>query len=312
MIKVEDVTIAYGKKQVLNHIHFQIKKGDVVGLLGKNGEGKSTTMNILTGYLSPDEGKVWISDIDMGKDPKSAKKKIGYLPEKPPVYKDMKVIEYLQFVAELKNVKPVDEEVKRVMVLLDLWDRRYDYIKVLSKGWQQRVGFAQCLIGDPEIFILDEPLVGLDPKESKIIRNLILELSKEHTILISSHILSEIEELCNQIMILKDGQMILDDSLQHAKNHKTNHQYKLTVKGDKDAILQLLNHSDLLSDVQYIKEEEQGVHRFVVCAGQKQDIRDNLFGLLVGKKYSVYGIEHFENTLEDVFMEYSGKEEAGC
>lgn len=309
MIKVENVTMSYGKKKILDQIHFQINEGDVVGLLGGNGEGKSTTMNILTGYLKPQEGEVWISDISMMKHPVAAKKKIGYLPEIPPLYKDLKVIEYLEFVARLKKINSVVPEVERVMKLFDLQEKRYDEIKVLSKGWQQRVGFAQCLIGNPEIIILDEPLVGLDPKESKIIRSLIRDMSKDHTILISSHILKEIDELCSKILMLKDGKIILDDSLHHAKNRQSQRSYKLVVKGDRDAVLQLLRQSDLLSDAKYIKDREEGVCEYIVTAKKQQDIRDNLLGLLAGKKYPVYGIEPFENTLEDVFMELSGKED---
>lgn len=309
MIKVINVTMSYGNKKILDRIDFQINKGDIVGLLGKNGEGKSTTMNILTGYLTPQEGEVWIADVNMKTNPKSAKKKIGYLPENPPLYKDMKVIEYLEFCARLKGVDCVSEEVYRVMTLFDLQDKKFEYIKVLSKGWQQRVGFAQCLIGDPEIIILDEPLVGLDPNESKVIRSMIKDLSKDHTILISSHILKEIEELCSQILMLKDGKVILDDSLTDAKNKQKPNRYKLTVKGDKDNILQLLSQSDLINDAKYVKEQENGVYQFVVDSRLKQDIRDNLFGLLVGKKYSVYGIERFEKSLEDVFMELNGEED---
>lgn len=309
MIKVKDVTMSYGKNKILDQINFQIDEGDIVGLLGENGEGKSTTMNILTGYLSPQEGEVWISGVNMMQHPKLAKKNFGYLPEVPPLYKDIKVIEYLEFAARLKKVDSVVPEVQRVMELFDLQEKRFEYIKALSKGWQQRVGFAQCLIGNPQILILDEPLVGLDPNESKTIRSLIKSLSKEHTILISSHILKEIDELCSKILMLKDGKIILDDSLNHAKNRKAENRYKLVVKGDKEKILQLLQQSDLLNDVKYVTAQEEGVYEFLVSSKQKQDIRDNLFGLLVGKKYSVYGIEHFKHTLEDVFMELSGEED---
>lgn len=312
MIKVKDVTMSYSKKKILDQITFQVNKGDIVGLLGKNGEGKSTTMNILTGYLTPQQGEVWISDIDMRKEPRLAKQKIGYLPEIPPLYKDMKVIEYLEFAARLKKVDSVTSEVERVMDLFDLYEKRFEFIKILSKGWQQRVGFAQCLIGNPEILILDEPLVGLDPNESKLIRSMIKNLSEDHTIVISSHILREIDELCSKILMIKNGKIVLDDSLNHAKNKQVKNQYRLIVKGQKENILQLLLQSDLLSEVKYVKEPESGVYEFVVSSRQKQDIRDNLFGLLVGKKVSVYGIERMENTLEDVFLELNDEEDNKC
>lgn len=312
MIKVKDVTMSYGKKKILDQITFQVNKGDIVGLLGKNGEGKSTTMNILTGYLTPQQGEVWISDIDMRKEPRLAKQKIGYLPEIPPLYKDMKVIEYLEFAARLKKVDSVTSEVERVMDLFDLYEKRFEFIKILSKGWQQRVGFAQCLIGNPEILILDEPLVGLDPNESKLIRSMIKNLSEDHTIVISSHILREIDELCSKILMIKNGKIVLDDSLNHAKNKQVKNQYRLIVKGQKENILQLLLQSDLLSEVKYVKEPESGVYEFVVSSRQKQDIRDNLFGFLVGKKVSVYGIERMENTLEDIFLELNDEEDNKC
>ncbi|MGN0437717.1 MAG: ABC transporter ATP-binding protein [Lachnospiraceae bacterium] len=308
MIKVKDLTMSYGEKIILNHIDFEIGKGEVVGLLGKNGEGKSTTMNILTGYLHPQKGEVLISDIDMFVYPKLAKQKIGYLPEIPPLYRDMKVMEYLQFAARIKKVKNVNEAVERVLGQFNLLEKKLDFIKTLSKGWQQRVGFAQCLIGDPEIIILDEPLVGLDPKESKQIKELIKSLSQNHTILISSHILKEIEELCTKVMILKNGKIVLDDMINTSKNKKNN-QYRLVVKGDKDNILQLLKQSDLLADAKFIKEQETDVFEYVVVSRQKQDIRDSLFGLLVGKRYTVFGIEKIKDSLEDVFFQYNNEEE---
>ena len=308
MIKVKDLTMSYGKKMILNHIDFEIGKGEVVGLLGKNGEGKSTTMNILTGYLHPQKGEVLISDIDMFVSPKLAKQKIGYLPEIPPLYKDMKVMEYLQFAAKIKKVKNVNEAVERVLDQFHLSEKKLDFIKTLSKGWQQRVGFAQCLIGNPEIIILDEPLVGLDPKESKQIKELIKSLSQNHTILISSHVLKEIEELCTKVMILKNGEIVLDDMINIPKNKKYS-QYRLVVKGDKDGILQLLKQSDLLADAKYMKEQEKDVFEYVVVSRQKQDIRDSLFGLLVGKRYTVFGIEKIKDSLEDVFFQYNNEEE---
>ena len=204
MIEVKNLTMSYGKRMVLDDISFQIQEGMMVGLLGANGAGKTTTMNILTGYLKPTSGEIIINEVDVRNNPKEAKRKIGYLPEHPPVYKDMKVFEYLVFVAELKGVKDKKAEVCRVMEQMNLSDRRNDFIKKLSKGMQQRVGFAQALIGNPEVLILDEPLVGLDPAEAKRTRELIKELQGEHIVIISSHVLKEIEELCNMILMLKD------------------------------------------------------------------------------------------------------------
>lgn len=301
MIEVKNISMSYGKKEVLKDISFQIGDGEVIGLLGENGAGKSTTMNILTGYLKPNGGEVLIEEVDMMKHPIEAKKKIGYLPEVPPLYKDMKVVEYLEYAARLKKRKDVSQEVKRVMDLFDLYENRLQVIKHLSKGWQQRVGFAGSLIGNPPFLILDEPLVGLDPSESKKVRELIKELSKDHTIMISSHILKEIEELCTGILILKNGTIAFHDSMEKAR-HGNKNTYKLVVKGEKDKIMLLLTNSDLLRKVEFVKEQEESVYEFLVEAKQSKDIRDSLLGLLVGKKFSVYGVERFEQSLEDMFL----------
>lgn len=220
MIKITNLKMVYGKKEVLTNISFDIKKGNIVGLLGVNGAGKSTIMNILTGYLRPTEGEVSICQVDMNKSPVEAKKNIGYLPEIPPLYKDMKVEEYLMFAADIKGVKNQAEEVCRVLALLDLKKERFNFIKKLSKGYQQRIGLAQALLGNPSVLILDEPLVGLDPSESKKMREVIKGLQENHAIIISSHILSEIEELCSDILILKDGNLVFDNSIKKAKKGK--------------------------------------------------------------------------------------------
>jgi len=176
MIDVKNLTMSYGKREVLKDISFKIENGKTVGLLGANGAGKSTTMNILTGYLKPQSGEIYINDVDMRKAPQMAKQQIGYLPEIPPLYKDMKVYEYLLFVAELKKIDDKQEAVQSVIERMNLEERQYDFIKKLSKGLQQRVGFAQALLGNPEVLILDEPLVGLDPAEAKKTRELIRSL----------------------------------------------------------------------------------------------------------------------------------------
>lgn len=310
MVEVKNLKMSYGKQEVLRDISFQIGDGKIVGLLGKNGAGKSTIMNILTGYLKPREGEIYINQIDMRKRPKEAKKHIGYLPEIPPLYKDMKVWEYLTFAADIKGIIGKREEAERVMKLLNIESRQHDYIKNLSKGLQQRVGFAQVLIGNPSIMILDEPMVGLDPEEKKDAKELIQSLQKEHTIIISSHILTEIEELCNEILILKDGKLVLDDSVAGAKRKRNRNVYKLVIKGDREKIEKCLEGYEALQTVQYVGEQEKGIFEFIGTAKNTRDIRDSVFGYLVGKKFNVYGIEKVEASLEDVFIEMSNKEDA--
>lgn len=309
MIEVKNLKMSYGKREILKDISFHIKEGKIVGLLGANGAGKTTVMNILTGYLRPVDGEVRIHQVDMQKSPKQAKEYIGYLPEVPPVYKDMQVYEYLMFAAGLKGIKDKKEEIVRVLRLLDMEERQYDFIKNLSKGMQQRIGFAQALLGNPPIIILDEPLTGLDPAEAKRVRELLRSLQKEHSIIISSHILKEIEELCSEILMLKDGQIVLDDATISAKRKGNRNVYKLTIKGDPEKITEYLEDYDALREIQYLGEKEADVHEFIGKAKNTRDIRDSIFGYLVGKKLNVYGIEKMEASLEDVFIEMNSKEE---
>lgn len=221
MLQIKNLKMSYGNKEVLKDVSFRIKKGNIVGLLGVNGAGKSTIMNIITGYLRPSDGEVLINKMDIYRNPVEAKRNFGYLPEIPPLYKDMKVFEYLLFVAELKGIHNKNDEVNRVISLMDLEKERLNFIKKLSKGYQQRIGLAQALLGNPPVLILDEPLVGLDPAESKRMRTVLKNLKEEHAILISSHILSEIEELCNDVLILKKGTVIYNNSVKNAKKGKT-------------------------------------------------------------------------------------------
>ncbi len=309
MIEVKNLKMAYGKREVLKGISFHIKKGKTVGLLGVNGAGKSTTMNLLTGYLAPSEGEILIHQTDMRKYPGKAKKYIGYLPEIPPLYKDMKVQEYLMFAAAIKGIPEKKKEVKRVTALLDVEDRKNDFIKNLSKGYQQRIGFAQALLGDPEVLILDEPLVGLDPAEAKKTKELINSLREDHAIIISSHILSEIEELCHDILILKEGLLVLDNSTVSAKRRANRREYRLTIKGDRDKIQDYLERFDGLQNIQYLGEKEPGVFEFSGIAKNARDIRDSIFSYLVSRKLNVYAITKVETSLEDVFMEVNSKEE---
>lgn len=309
MIEVKHLSMSYGKREVLKDVSFHVEDGKTVGLLGSNGAGKSTMMNILTGYIKPVAGDVFIQDIDMRKNPKEAKRKIGYLPEIPPLYRDMKVLEYLQFVAELKGIDDTKEEIQRVITLMNLEERQLDFIKKLSKGFQQRVGFAQALLGNPEVLILDEPLVGLDPAEAKSTRELIQSLRHEHVIIISSHVLKEIDELCDSVLMLKDGSVILDGSTTDAKRRGNKDTYRLVVKGELSKIQEALQAYTSLKQVHLVGEKEKGIFEFLLKTKNTRDIRDHILGYLANKKISVYGIEKLETSLEDVFIEMNQQEE---
>ncbi len=309
MVEVKNLSMSYGKKEVLKDVSFQIDDGKTIGLLGSNGAGKSTTMNILTGYLKPEQGDVFLNGIDMRNNPKLAKKIIGYLPEIPPLYKDMKVREYLMFVAQLKGLESRDDEVDNVLQMMNLEEIQYAFIKKISKGMQQRVGFAQAMLGNPEILILDEPLVGLDPVEAKRTRDLIKSLKGDHIVIISSHILKEIEELCDLVLILKDGQVVLNDSTSDVKKKGNKDTYRILVKGVHEEITDILQNYDGIQSFSFVCEQEKGVYEFLLKAKNTRDMRDKILGYLVNKRVSVYGIERIQASLEDVYIQMNEQEE---
>jgi len=223
MLKVKNLVKKYNNFTAVNDISFEINKGEILGFLGPNGAGKSTTMNIVSGYIKATSGDVLIGDFNIAENPTNAKKMIGYLPENPPLYLDMKVEEYVRFVVELKNVKKDErkEEVERVISLTGLEDVKYRLIRNLSKGYKQRVGIAQAIVGNPDLVILDEPTVGLDPNQIIEIRNLIKSLKNEHTVIISTHILSEVEMLCDKVIIINKGEIKADDRLENLIKDKS-------------------------------------------------------------------------------------------
>lgn len=311
LLEVKELHKRYGTKEILRDISFSVQKGKVVGLLGANGAGKTTTMNIITGYLSFDSGEILVDGINIRKNPMEAKKLIGYLPEIPPLYKDLKVEEYLRYVAGLKKISDDREEAQHVMQMMNLEEHSQAFIRHLSKGMQQRVGFAQALLGNPPILILDEPLVGLDPGESKRTRELIKSLQEDHVIIISSHVLSEIEELCNDILMLKEGQLILHNSKNRAKQKKRG-EYKVVVKGEREKVEQALSSFEHIKSVQYVGTQEKDVYEFKVVTKSARDIRDQMFGYLVSRKFSVYGLNRVESSLEDIYLEENSKEETSC
>lgn len=304
MLKVENLVKKYGNDFALRDVSFEVKKGHIVGLLGPNGAGKSTTMNIITGYISATSGKVTIGEYDILKDPIKAKSQIGYLPEIPPLYKDMTVYEYLIFVADLKFKKANKKELaQEAMVKTDILSVKNQIIKKLSKGFQQRVGLAGALLGNPPILILDEPLVGLDPSQTREMRQMIKALAGEQTIIISSHILSEINEMCDSIVIMNRGKVQIQDSTKNlTKKEKNNRVITMMIKGNKVNIDKVISKSKLISEIKITDSEESGVYNVIANVSGTRDIRDEMFSFLAKNGLTIYNLTYEKVSLEEVFI----------
>ena len=305
MIEVKNLVKKYGNQFAVNDISFTVEEGKIYGLLGPNGAGKSTCMNIMTGYIAATSGEVNINGHDIMTDAEEAKKFIGYLPEIPPLYPDMTVTEYLNFVAQLKKVPKATrgQEIEDVMTKTFITDMKNKLIKHLSKGYKQRVGLAQAMLGNPSVIILDEPMVGLDPKQILEIRELILSLKKEHTVILSSHILSEVSAVCDEIMIISKGKMIACDTpegLSHMMQGDT--VLELDVKGAKNALKTLLASMADISSFTVVQKEDGIVHADI-HVGNNAEIRDALFSLLACNNMPIYRLEIVNKSLEDIFLE---------
>ena len=279
MIEVQNLVKMYGDHTAVDHLSFRIEKGHIYGLLGPNGAGKSTTMNIMTGYLGATEGKVLIQGHDILKEPELAKKSIGYLPEQPPVYMDMTVREYLQFAAELKKIpkKEREKQMNDVIRMTGIREVENRLIQNLSKGYRQRVGLAQAILGFPEVIILDEPTVGLDPKQIIEIRELIRKLSKKHTIILSSHILAEIREVCDYIMIISRGKLVASDTPENLENRlKSSRHIELQAKAPVTRVQEILKEVSGIKKVDYRKDNNLMTTAQIETRNAK-DIREEIF-----------------------------------
>lgn len=309
MIKVEHLVKRYGDRNVVDDLSFEVEKGQIVGFLGPNGAGKSTTMNMITGYISATEGIIKIDDIDIFEEPERAKKKIGYLPEQPPLYPDMLVREYLGFVCDLKKVKHEKKEqtISKVMRRTKTTDVAERLIKNLSKGYKQRVGLAGAMIGDPEILILDEPTVGLDPKQILEMRELICELSKKHTILLSSHIMQEVSAVCNQIIIINEGKMIVTDTPDRIATHiEQTNETKMIVRGNKELIGSILERTEGIKEFSIKRAEEEETCEVLVVCDVDTDLRADLFFAFAEIKCPILEMTSREPSLEEVFIKLTG------
>ena len=312
LVEVDHVTKRYGDKLAVDDLSFSIDQGEVVGFLGPNGAGKSTTMNMITGYLSATEGTITIAGYDILEDPIEAKKHIGYLPELPPLYVDMTVHEYLDFLYELKKSKlPRKQHLQEICEAVRITDVYERVIKNLSKGYRQRVGLAGALIGDPDLLILDEPTVGLDPKQIIEIRSLIKELGSKCTVILSSHILSEIEAVCDRVLVIDHGRLIADDTPNNlSKNLSGDASVHVRVLGDEKKIREVLEAIPKVKEVVYNGLKEESAHEFRVTPEERIDIRADISRALVNAGFDVIGLRFAEMTLEEIFLDLIAKEES--
>ncbi len=304
MVEITNLVKYYGENKAVDDISFTVQDGEVLGFLGPNGAGKSTTMNILTGFISATSGQVKINGYDILEQPQEARSCIGYLPEQPPLYKDMTVLEYLRFVADLKGVKKQDQTVKlaEIMALVKITDVRKRLINNLSKGYKQRVGIAQALIGDPDVLVLDEPTVGLDPKQIKEIRQTIRQLGKKHTILLSSHILSEVSATCDRVIIINNGKIAASgsaDSLGQAIGGVS--RVEVIVATENERAMSVLKQVSGVSSVSFLRKEK-GALVYEYQTAEHQDVRADVFRAFARENMPIIGLRSLNPTLEDIFL----------
>ncbi|NLP34913.1 MAG: ATP-binding cassette domain-containing protein [Clostridiales bacterium] len=312
MIEVKNLVKRYGDHIAVDHLSFTAPKGQILGFLGPNGAGKSTTMNIITGYMSATEGTVTVNGVDVYEEPEKVKKMIGYLPEIPPLYPDMTVLEYLNFAADIKKVS----KVKKKQMILDIMDATKitpmagRLIKHLSKGYKQRVGLAQAIMGYPEVIILDEPTVGLDPKQIIEIRELIKELSKNHTIILSSHIMQEVSAVCDSVMIIDRGKMVLQDRPENLSTRLgASSGLQLTVKGDQDKVLETLDKIERITGKVVHPSSQEGLVELTVHCNEDDDIREEVFYTMSEAKMPILEMQTIRMSLEDIFLKVTNEAE---
>ena len=305
MIEVRNLVKKYGNHVAVNHLNFTIEKGKIYGFLGPNGAGKSTTMNMITGYIASTEGEIMIDGHNILEEPEVAKKKIGYLPEIPPLYLDMTVQEYLSFAAELKGISKEKRKsnIEEVMSTTKVTEVQYRLIKNLSKGYRQRVGLAQALLGYPEIIILDEPTVGLDPKQIIEIRDLIKNLGRKHTVILSSHILSEVSAVCDQVLIIDKGRLVASDTPENlGKVMSGTNSLEITVKGQESEIRKALDMVENIQEVIYHDSLVKGACDFTIKLSGDMDMRENIFFALAEVKCPILKMQSSNMSLEEVFL----------
>ena len=312
MIEVKNLVKKYGDHTAVDHLSFQIEKGKIYGFLGPNGAGKSTTMNMITGYIASTEGTVSIDGHDILEEPEKAKKCIGYLPEQPPLYFDMTVLEYMKFAADLKKI-PKDKKkamIEEVMDMVKITDMKNRLIKNLSKGYRQRVGLAQAILGYPEVIILDEPTVGLDPKQIIEIRDLIKSLKKKHTVILSSHILSEVSAVCDYVLIISHGKLVASDTPDNlSKLAAGANNINLLAKGEKDNIRQHLLEIPGVKEITIDKKTGVEGWNITVSTEENRDIREEIFYKMAENHCPILEMQSRKVSLEEIFLELTEEDQ---
>ena len=305
MIEVKNVTKKYEKVVAVDNINFTINDGEIIGLLGPNGAGKSTTMNMITGYIEPTEGTIVIDGYDISKKPRKAKREIGYMPEGVPLYTDMTVKEFVTYMAEIKKVdrKTRKEKIEKIIEETGLKDVEKKLTRNLSRGYKQRVSMAGALVGEPKILILDEPTVGLDPKQITEIRNLIKELGKTHTVILSSHILSEVSQICQKVIIINKGKIIAVDTPENLENKvASKNDIYVTVEDLDNRIEEVAKDIKEITKIELVKENKDKTKQYLIESEKDVDLRKILFKELAKENITIFEMKKADTTLEDAFM----------
>lgn len=318
MIEVENLCKSYGNKLAVDNISFTANDGEILGFLGPNGAGKSTTMNILTGYLSATSGSARINGADILENPIEAKLNLGYLPEQPPLYLDMTVREYLNFVYGLKRCKmPKKSHLGEIMGLTGIADVEKRVIRNLSKGYRQRVGLAQALIGNPSVLIFDEPTVGLDPKQIIDIRDLIKRLGENHTVILSSHILSEVQAVCDRVAVIDQGKLVANDTTENlSRELSSNHKLTAQIEGPSKEVAELLRQIPDMENVRFVRAVDKTVSEYELNPKSGKDVRREVFKRMSSRNYPILMMRTSDLTLEEIFLklttgDFCGKNEKG-
>ena len=311
MITVENLTKRYATKTAIDGVSFQVEKGEILGFLGPNGAGKTTTMRIITGFMPASDGTVRLDGFDVFENPLDVRRRIGYLPENPPLYLEMTVAGYLRFVAKIKGVpkEKLDSEVKRVMERVNITDVRERIIAKLSKGYKQRVGLAQALLNDPPVLILDEPTIGLDPKQIHEVRELIKDLAGNHTVVLSTHILPEVEQTCHRVIIIDHGKIVAVDTPKNLRFQLQGaERVFMEIQGPASEITSQLKKTPGVVDVQTVASTD-GRHRFQIDGELRKDIRSDLARIVVQNGWGLYELQAETMSLEDIFLKLTTAEE---